>query len=225
MYIFIKNTKIFPTKKQTKETGNDFVHLFSSFNRHLVNCSSCAVHSLHLAENCLGKTHKTMWRSFSNLPFLLIPRGQSISKACLPLIWNRSSSASSFPFHCRGPSLHCLFLDSAAATSLFSLLNPHPDNLCATARGIFQKCKSEYIILPPIIIRMKVCSLPWLLQPCEPPPHLVAHLPSLRQPSHAAACDCLWSYSHILLYLLGYFFFFFLTFIRNLIPNPVTQFG
>ena len=60
MYIFIKNTKIFPTKKQTKETGNDFVHLFSSFNRHLVNCSSCAVHSLHLAENCLGKTHKTM---------------------------------------------------------------------------------------------------------------------------------------------------------------------
>lgn len=162
IYIFIENAEIFPTKKQIKEMGNDFVHLFSSFNRHLGNCSYCAVHSLHLAENCFGKTHKTMWRSFSNLPSLPHPHGQSISKACLSLIWNRSSSAASSAFHCPGPSHHSRSLDSAAASSPFSLLNPHPTVSVQQPEESFRNVNRNTSFFFPWQLEWKACGLPWL---------------------------------------------------------------
>lgn len=55
IHIVIENTKICPTKNQAAT-----VHLLNSFNRHLLICSSCAVHNWNLAENHFGKTHETV---------------------------------------------------------------------------------------------------------------------------------------------------------------------
>lgn len=128
-----------------------------------MNCSPCAVCSLNLAENHFGKTHETMWRSFLNLPFLPhppSPHGQSISKAYLSLIWNIFTCLLlSIPLPSPRSQPPLSLLGCQAATSLLSLtLEPpftHLDNLCVTARGIFQKCESEHIALLPIILRLK----------------------------------------------------------------------
>ena len=55
VHVFIENTKIRPTKNQAVT-----VHLLNSFHRHLLICSSCAVHNWNLAEKHFGKTHETV---------------------------------------------------------------------------------------------------------------------------------------------------------------------
>lgn len=147
--IFIENTKMCPPPKKP---GSDFVHLFNSFNRHLVTCS-CSVHSLNQAENHSGKTHETCTSSFSASPSQP-PHQRGLHVLDLKFT---SLPASSFPSLCPqlGPSHHCLSLDNAVATLLFSLFLLNPDTLFATTRGIVQKCRSEHIMfLLPIILRI-----------------------------------------------------------------------
>lgn len=145
--------------QKKRKPGSYFVHLFSSFDRHLVTCS-CSVHNLNLAENHSGKIHETCTSSFSASPSWPPHqqglRGPSLKFTSLP--------ASSFPSLCPqfGPSHHHLSLDNAVATSLFSLLLLNPDDLFATTRGIFQKRRSEHITsLFPIALRITSMFLTW----------------------------------------------------------------